>query len=80
VQSALGAVLGAFLLTWAPEVLASHDALLDYITPAFGLGAILLARRPGGLISLLSLLRPSRLITSRPRRPVAPVAVVSADG
>jgi branched-subunit amino acid ABC-type transport system permease component len=80
VQSALGAVLGAFLLTWAPEVLASHDALLDYITPAFGLGAILLARRPGGLVSLLSLLRPSRLITSRPRRPVAPVAVVSADG
>jgi branched-chain amino acid transport system permease protein len=81
VQSALGAVLGAFLLTWAPEVLASHDALLDYITPAFGLGAILLARRPGGLVSLLSQLSPSRLITARPSGPAAPVAAgVSVDG
>jgi branched-chain amino acid transport system permease protein len=81
VQSALGAVLGAFLLTWAPEALAAHDALLDYITPAFGLGAILLARRPGGLIGLLAQLSPGRLVTVRPHGPVAPIAAgVTTDG
>lgn len=80
VQSALGAVLGAFLLTWSPELLGSNTTLLEYVTPGFGLGAILLARRPGGLMRVLGNLAPNRLFVVRgapKRRPRATPAEAS---
>jgi branched-chain amino acid transport system permease protein len=68
VQSAIGAVVGAFLLTWSPELLGSNTTLLEYVAPAFGLGAILLARQPGGLVSVLRGLTPNRLFVVRETR------------
>ena len=65
VQSAIGAVLGAFMFTWSPELFGSNTTLLEWVTPGFGLGAILLARRPGGLVRVLGNLAPNQLFVVR---------------
>ncbi|HZQ86380.1 MAG TPA: ABC transporter permease, partial [Acidimicrobiales bacterium] len=65
VERPLGAVMGGFLLAFAPYWLSSHAELAKYLTPAFGLGAILLARRPGGLVGLIADSMPRRLIAVR---------------
>lgn len=67
VQSPAGAILAAFMVAWSPELLGSRPDVLQLVTPMFGLGAIMLAKRPGGLIELLRSIRPSRLVVVRPR-------------
>jgi branched-chain amino acid transport system permease protein len=69
VQSAGGALLAALLSVYVPDLLADSPEALQYVSPAFGLGAILLARHPGGLDGLLRTLRPGRLLVVRPRGP-----------
>lgn len=64
VESVLGAVLGGVLLAFAPDLLPS--ALDEWLVPLFGLGAIVLARQPGGLVALVRRLKPSRLVVVRP--------------
>jgi branched-chain amino acid transport system permease protein len=77
VQSPAGAIVAAFMVAWAPELLGSRPDVLELVTPLFGLGAIILAKRPGGLVELVSSLRPGRLVVVRPR-PHPEVAI--ADG
>ena len=62
VQSVYGALAGAFLLQFVPELLGSGDPSV-WVTPAFGMGAVLLAARPGGLVGSLSRLRPGKLVS-----------------
>jgi len=62
VQSVYGALAGAFLLQFLPEFFGSGDPSV-WVTPAFGIGAVLLAARPGGLVGSLSRFRPGRLLT-----------------
>jgi branched-chain amino acid transport system permease protein len=69
VQSAGGALLAALLSVYVPDLLADSPDALQYVSPAFGLGAILLARHPGGLDGLLRARRPGRLLVVRPKRP-----------
>lgn len=72
VQSAGGALIGAGLSAYVPDLLANSPEALRYVNPAFGLGAILLARRPGGLDELLRSVHLRRLVGVR--RPTGAVA------
>jgi ABC-type branched-subunit amino acid transport system permease subunit len=63
VQSVYGALAGAFLLQFLPELLGSGNPS-SWLTPAFGAGAVLLAARPGGLVDLVARLRPGRMVVS----------------
>lgn len=65
VERPIGAVVAGFLLAFAPYLLAGHPEVARYTTVAFGVGAVLLARRPGGLTGLLADLAPRRLISVR---------------
>lgn len=69
VQSDFGAVLAGFLLVWPPELLQAHPGIVKYITPAFGLGAILMARRPGGILGAFDGKVPRRLVAINRSRP-----------
>ena len=67
VERPVGAVLAGFLLAFSPYLLADHPDIARYTTIAFGLGAVLLARRPGGLAGLLADALPGRIVTIRPQ-------------
>lgn len=77
VQGAGGALLAALLSVYVPDLLADNPEALQYVNPAFGLGAILLARHPGGLDGLLRSFRLGRLIAVR--RPSAASAAGPAS-
>jgi branched-chain amino acid transport system permease protein len=66
VQSSGGALLAAALSVYVPDLLAGNPEALQYVNPAFGLGAILLASRPGGIDGLLRSIRPGRFIAVQP--------------
>ncbi|MBA2281960.1 MAG: ABC transporter permease [Acidimicrobiia bacterium] len=75
VQSPAGAVLAAFLLAFAPELIGNRPDLLELVAPVFGLGAIVLAKRPGGLLGLLRSVRLGDLVTiSSPRGAPVPAS------
>jgi branched-subunit amino acid ABC-type transport system permease component len=61
VQSVYGALAAAFLLQFVPDLVSSGDPS-EWLAPLFGIGAVLLATRPGGLVGLLGRYRPSRLV------------------
>jgi branched-chain amino acid transport system permease protein len=78
VESPFGALIGALLFGFFPTFFATSTGatITKWLTPGFGLGAILLARQPGGLAALLGWLSPRRLVRVRP----APAATgVPAD-
>jgi branched-chain amino acid transport system permease protein len=77
VQSAGGAIIAAVLSVYVPDLLADSPDALQYVSPAFGLGAILLARRPGGLDGILRSLRPGRLVAIRRRPAGVPTEVTT---
>lgn len=64
IQSAYGAVLGALLFYFLPA-LSSGGTPSPWLTPLFGVGAILLARRSGGLVGIVQDLWPGRLVAVR---------------
>ena len=72
VESVYGAVVAALAFYFLPDVLAGSGSPSVWLTPAFGAAALVLARRPGGLVSLLGSLR-GRLVSVRPERTAAPV-------
>ena len=72
IQSAYGAVVGALLFYFVPELFSGSGSPSPWLTPVFGIGAILLARRPGGLVGLVADRWPRRLFSVR-RDPVAVV-------
>ena len=67
IQSAYGAVLGALLFYFVPDLVSGGGTPSPWLTPLFGVGAVLLARRPGGLVGLVSERWPGRLIAVRDR-------------
>ncbi len=69
IQSAYGAVLGALLFYFLPA-LSSGGTPSPWLTPLFGVGAILLARRPGGIVGLVADRWPRKLIAVRREPPV----------
>ena len=69
IQSVYGAVVGSLLFYFVPELFGSTGTPSPWLTPVFGIAAILLARRPGGLVGLVADRWPSRLFTVRPRHP-----------
>ncbi len=71
IQSVYGAVVGALLFYFVPDLLSGGGAPSPWLTPLFGVGAILLARRPGGLLGLIAERWPGRLVAVRPREVVA---------
>ncbi len=73
IQSPYGAVVGALLFYFVPDLLSGGGTPSPWLTPLFGVGAVLLARRPGGLVGLVAERWPSRLIAIRPRPDREPV-------
>jgi branched-chain amino acid transport system permease protein len=69
VESPYGAVVGALLFYFVPELATSGDPASPWLTPAFGLAALLLARRPGGVVGLFADRWPGRLVAVRPPAP-----------
>jgi hypothetical protein len=57
-------VVAALLFYFVPALFSGGEPS-PWLTPAFGLGAVLLARRPGGLVGLLADRWPRRLIVVR---------------
>ncbi|MDQ2651145.1 MAG: hypothetical protein M3Z03_16525, partial [Actinomycetota bacterium] len=78
IQSAYGAIVGALLFYFVPD-LFSGGSPSPWITPIFGLAAALLARRPGGLVGLVSERWPRALIAVRRDDEPAPVELEAAD-
>jgi branched-chain amino acid transport system permease protein len=70
IQSPYGAVVGALLFYFVPSLFSGGDPS-PWLTPLFGVGAVLLARRPGGLVGLVAEIWPGRLVAVRPRVAVA---------
>jgi len=58
-----------------PDLFSGGGTPSPWLTPLFGVGAVLLARRPGGLVGLIAERWPSRLIAVRPRTPANPELV-----
>ena len=54
IQSAYGAVVGALLFYFVPDLSSGGGSPSPWLTPLFGVGAMLLARRPGGVVGLVS--------------------------
>jgi branched-subunit amino acid ABC-type transport system permease component len=82
IESVFGAILGAFVFGFVPTFFAAGTSatITQWMTPAFGVGAILLARRPGGLVELISAHAPRRLIAVR-RTAEAPARLrMASDG
>lgn len=77
IQSAYGAIVGALLFYFVPDLLSSGSPS-PWLTPAFGLAAALLARRPGGLVGLVGERWPRRLVAVRRPATAAPAEVVDA--
>jgi ABC-type branched-subunit amino acid transport system permease subunit len=69
VQSPYGAIVGALAFYFVPELLAGDGSPSEWLTPLFGVLAILLARRPGGIVGLIGDRWPSRLIAVRRSAP-----------
>jgi branched-chain amino acid transport system permease protein len=69
VQSAIGAVVGAFLLTWGPELTRGASGVADLLNPAFGVAAMVHASRPGGIAGDLRALRLRRFVSVRAHNP-----------
>jgi branched-subunit amino acid ABC-type transport system permease component len=67
IQSAYGAVVAALLFYFVPDLFSGGGTPSPWLTPLFGVGAILLARRPGGLVGIVADRWPSRLVSVRPR-------------
>jgi branched-subunit amino acid ABC-type transport system permease component len=61
VQSVYGALAAAFLLQFVPDLVSTGDPS-EWLAPLFGIGAVLLATKPGGLVGLLGRWRPGRLV------------------
>ena len=53
IESPYGAILGAFLFFFLPDLVGSGDDTPVWLTSVFGMAAILLARRPGGLVGMI---------------------------
>jgi ABC-type branched-subunit amino acid transport system permease subunit len=70
IQSVYGAVAGALLFYFVPDLFSGDGSPSPWLTPVFGVAAVLLARRPGGLVGFLSERWPSRIIAVRPRETV----------
>jgi branched-subunit amino acid ABC-type transport system permease component len=84
IQSPYGAIVGALAFYFLPA-LSAGGTPSPWLTPLFGVGAVLLARRPGGLVGLVSERWPQRLFAVRPRPspaspPGAAVPAGAADG
>jgi branched-subunit amino acid ABC-type transport system permease component len=85
VASPLGALVGAFLLGFLPTV-TSGDSTPVWLAPAFGAGAIALARRPGGLVEMIRHAIPRSIVSVRPPDPPPaereddPAALVGGGG
>jgi hypothetical protein len=71
IQSPYGAIVGALAFYFLPA-LSAGGTPSPWLTPLFGVGAVLLARRPGGLVGLVSERWPQRLVAVRTRPPGAP--------
>jgi branched-chain amino acid transport system permease protein len=65
IQSVYGAVVGALLFYFVPELFSGGGTPSPWLTPVFGVAAILLARRPGGLVGLVADRWPRRLFAIR---------------
>lgn len=72
IQSVYGAVVGALLFYFVPDVLSGSGSPSVWLTPIFGTAAVLLARRPGGLVSLIARRVPRRIVAVRPVGSLAP--------
>ncbi len=80
VESPYGAVVGALLFFFVPDLVSSGTPS-PWLTPVFGLAAILLARRPGGIVAAITDRVPTRLLGVRaPASPRArPAAAAAPD-
>jgi branched-chain amino acid transport system permease protein len=65
IESPYGAVVGALLFYFLPELASSGEPASPWLTPVFGLAALLLARRPGGLVGAVADRAPSKLLAVR---------------
>jgi branched-subunit amino acid ABC-type transport system permease component len=80
IQSAYGAIVGALLFYFVPQLFSGGDPS-PWLTPIFGVGAVLLARRPGGVVGLVGERWPRRIVAVRARPPApAELDPVAADG
>jgi branched-chain amino acid transport system permease protein len=64
IQSPYGAIVGALAFYFLPA-LSAGGSPSPWLTPLFGIGAVLLARRPGGLVGLVAERWPRRLVAVR---------------
>jgi branched-chain amino acid transport system permease protein len=83
VESVFGAIVGAFIFGFVPTFFASGASatITEWLTPAFGVGAILLARQPGGLVGVVSRITPRRLIALRTGAGAPPTSLgLATDG
>jgi branched-subunit amino acid ABC-type transport system permease component len=74
IQSVYGAVVGALLFYFVPYLFAS-GSVSPWLTPVFGVAAILFARRAGGIVGWIADHRPDRLIAVRRDHAPEPEAV-----
>ena len=65
IQSVYGAVLGSLLFYFVPDLFTGGGTPSPWLTPVFGVAAVLLARRPGGLVGLVADRWPRRLVAVR---------------
>ncbi len=79
IQSPYGAVVGALLFYFVPDLFSGGGTASPWLTPLFGVGAVLLARRPGGLVGLVSERWPGRLVAVRDRELVDVVRPMRAS-
>jgi branched-subunit amino acid ABC-type transport system permease component len=80
VENVYGAILGAFIFGFFPTFFAAGTSatISEWLVPAFGVGAILLARQPGGLVEVVGRVIPRRLVAVRTNIDVSPQ--LAADG
>jgi ABC-type branched-subunit amino acid transport system permease subunit len=65
IQSVYGAVVGSLLFYFVPDLFTNGGTPSPWLAPAFGVAAVLLARRPGGLVGLIGDRWPGRLVAVR---------------
>ncbi|HET7654983.1 MAG TPA: ABC transporter permease [Acidimicrobiales bacterium] len=67
VEHPYGAVVAALLFYFVPDLASSGGPASPWLTPAFGVAALVLASRPGGLVGWVAERLPGRLVAVAPR-------------
>jgi branched-chain amino acid transport system permease protein len=67
VEHPSGAVVAALLFYFVPDLASSGGPASPWLTPAFGVAALVLASRPGGLVGWVAERLPGRLVAVAPR-------------